>query len=129
MNKKARKKITYLFETYRLCKYLIESQENNDSVDLEGAMYFCENVECVVNALPDIEAELIRERYLCIDSEYITDETVYKERMDPPISAPTYNKVRERAFEKIYTTLGIGEIIIKTPYVANPIFHFRRSGS
>lgn len=60
-------------------------------------------IEFAVDQLPDIEKELIQERYMCRDHHYISDYTVYKIKMR--ISDKTYSTVRERAFENLYTML------------------------
>lgn len=62
-------------------------------------------IECAVDQLPKIEREVIRKRYMTKNHDYINDYTVYELRMDPPISRPTYIKLRERAFDSLYKML------------------------
>ena len=69
----------------------------------QEAIEFVEKVERAVNQLPDIEQDLIRHRYMTRDYNYISDYTVYETKLF--ISKPTYIKVRDRAFKKLYNML------------------------
>ncbi|WP_211746363.1 ArpU family phage packaging/lysis transcriptional regulator [Paenibacillus sp. Marseille-Q4541] len=68
---------------------------------------FCENVERIVESMPRLERLLIKERYLTVEYEYITDLHVYTFVFDPPISEPTYSKIRWRAFMRLATKLQL----------------------
>ena len=72
----------------------------------EYAKRFVKTVEKAVDRLPNIEKQLISLRYMTKDHEYINDYTIYEIRMDPPISAPYYDKVRQRAFSRLFLMLG-----------------------
>lgn len=71
----------------------------------EEAALHVEKVERAVEQLPDIEKRIIKLRYMSKDHNYINDYTVYEIKLDPPISKPTYIKLRERAFESLYKML------------------------
>jgi ArpU family phage transcriptional regulator len=60
---------------------------------------FCERVEWAVSRLPKIEKQLIQERYLNSESEYITDFHVYNQILEK--SQPTYIKLRWKAFYRL----------------------------
>ena len=64
----------------------------------------CKKVISIVNCLPDIEKQIIQEKYLDVEAAYTTHKDVYKAM---GISAPLYNKYREAAFMKIALGLGI----------------------
>src|SRR5699024_10823307 len=64
---------------------------------------YVEIVERAVEQLPEIERELIQYRYMGRDHQYINDYTVYEVKLF--VSAPYYNKLRERAFNKLYMML------------------------
>lgn len=68
---------------------------------------YCDQIEKAVNELPEMERFLIKERYMTKESEYITDYNVYCYKFDPPISAPTYYKIRWRAIYKLSLILNI----------------------
>lgn len=65
---------------------------------------FVRLVEQAVDQLPDIEKELIKLRYMSRNHNYINDYTVYEVKMH--ISAPYYDKLRKRAFNKLYIMLS-----------------------
>lgn len=67
------------------------------------AKEFVNLVERAVDQLPDIEKELIKKRYMSRNHNYINDYTVYEVKL--PMSANTYRKIRNEAFEKLYTML------------------------
>lgn len=69
----------------------------------EEAKRYVEVVEQAVESLPEIEKELIKQRYMSRNHDYITDYTVYEIKMF--ISAPYYYKVRERAFSNLSVML------------------------
>ena len=68
---------------------------------------YCERVERAVRRLPKKEAFLIEERYMSIDSEYLTDYNVYCFKFQPPIAAMTYAKIRWKAFYRLALNLNI----------------------
>lgn len=73
----------------------------------EKRKHFCDRIERAVKRLPPMERFLIEARYMCEDSEYITDANVYCFKFQPPISEKTYSKVRWRAFYKLALNLNI----------------------
>lgn len=68
---------------------------------------YCERIERAVRRLPPMERLLIEERYLCNDSEYLTDYNVYCFKFQPPISAMTYSKIRWKAFYRLALNLNV----------------------
>ncbi len=68
---------------------------------------YCDRVERAVQRMPQMERFLIEQRYLTTESDYITDQRVYELIFDPPISWPTYSKIRWRAFHKLALDLQI----------------------
>lgn len=132
MSDKIREKIELIFEQYRKHKYYtLFKDEINASVtstidevgggrsnkisdktadaaielvdELREAHDYVNKVELAVNQLPDVEQELIQERYMKRNYDYISDYTVYMTKLF--ISKPTYIKVRERAFERLFKML------------------------
>ncbi|AIQ69483.1 ArpU family phage packaging/lysis transcriptional regulator [Paenibacillus graminis] len=78
------------------------------NVDSQAARKeYCERIERVVGRMPKKEALLIKERYMTIEYDYITDQRVYSFIFDPPISEPTYSKIRWRAFYKLASDLRL----------------------
>ncbi|WP_084692375.1 ArpU family phage packaging/lysis transcriptional regulator [Parafrankia elaeagni] len=77
---------------------------------------FCNLIDQAVGSLPEKERFLIEQRYIGKDSEYISDCKLYSFIFDPPISEPTYSKIRNRAIIKLALSLGIidfnGEVSI-----------------
>lgn len=69
----------------------------------QEAIEYVKKVEAAVERLPEIERDLIRYRYMTRDYNYISDYTVYETKLF--ISKPTYIKVRDRAFKKLYNML------------------------
>lgn len=69
---------------------------------------YCERIERAVYRLPKKERQLIEERYMSPDSEYITDYEVYNFRLH--ISAKTYSKIRWKAFYRLALNLNIAVI-------------------
>lgn len=67
------------------------------------AKEFVDHVEYAVNQLPDIEKELIKHRYMSRNHNYINDYTVYNFKLH--VSAPYYDKLRKRAFDKLHLML------------------------
>ncbi|MGG0387823.1 ArpU family phage packaging/lysis transcriptional regulator [Priestia megaterium] len=137
--KKTQKAVEDAFEKYRLFKYLsFEEREastiaspniryhalTNQRMDQTGsiAIYnvdqermrkdFCLHVEKAVRGLPKMERFLIEERYMSVETEYLTDYNVYNFKFQPPISEKTYSKIRWKAFYKIALHLNL--IITKT---------------
>lgn len=68
---------------------------------------YCERIERAVKRLPTMERFLIEERYMCQEADYITDQHVYNFVFQPPISQPTYARIRWRAFYKLALDLKI----------------------
>ncbi|MDY7993327.1 ArpU family phage packaging/lysis transcriptional regulator [Paenibacillus polymyxa] len=68
---------------------------------------YCERVERAVKRMPRLERFLIEERYMTTEHDYITDQRVYSFVFQPPISEPTYSKIRWRAFYKLALDLKI----------------------
>ena len=76
-----------LLERYRLCKYLIPEdgqsiRSNHDIESLEKHRTFCRKIEQAVSQLSDREQFLINERYMGVNTDYITDYRVYRDRFD-----------------------------------------------
>ncbi|OCA84450.1 transcriptional regulator [Bacillus sp. FJAT-27225] len=82
---------------------------HNASLQMQRKSY-CERIERAVSRLPKMEKFLIEERYMSEDSEYITDYKVYCFVFQPPISAPTYNKIRWKAFYRLALNLNIAVV-------------------
>jgi len=137
--KATQQKVEEELEKYRLCKYLsFEEREasitasteiryhgpTNQTGDQTGsiAIYnvdqdkfrkdFCQRVERAVNRLPKMERFLIEERYMSVDSEYITDFNVYAFKFQPPISHVTYGKIRWKAFYRLALNLNVAVLKI-----------------
>ncbi|MEE8670446.1 ArpU family phage packaging/lysis transcriptional regulator [Heyndrickxia faecalis] len=68
---------------------------------------YCERIEKAVKRLPKMERFLIEERYMSMESEYVTDMQVYCFKFQPPISAMTYAKIRWKAFYRLALNLNI----------------------
>lgn len=68
---------------------------------------FCTRVERAVSRLPKMEKTLIRERYMSVEAEYLTDYNVYNFKFQPPLSEKTYAKIRWKAFYKIALYLNL----------------------
>lgn len=78
------------------------------NVDTQDArIKYCERIERVVDRMPEKESFLIKERYMTIECDYITDQKIYSFAFDPPISEPTYTKIRWRALYKLAADLNI----------------------
>lgn len=75
----------------------------------------CNLIDTALERLPEKERFLIEHRYTGKDSEYMTDWKLYSFIFDPPISEPTFTKIRNRAMIKLALALGIidfnGEVI------------------
>jgi len=127
-----RAELELIFETYRKHKYYTihkndinvsitskmddvgggRSNETSDPTanaaiklvdEVREAREFVERVEKAVNQLPDLEKQVIEERYMCRNYDYINDYTVYEAII--PMSKNTYSKVRERAMKKLHIML------------------------
>ena|SRR5690625_2552640 len=125
-------KIEYIFKQYRKHKYYTlfmsdvnvsitshideigggrsnqtSDQTANAAVKLadkkQEAREYVDKVEQAVEQLPDIEKELIQQRYMSRNHDYITDYTVYETKLY--VSAPHYHKIRNRAFKKLIVVL------------------------
>ncbi|MCR8986033.1 transcriptional regulator [Brevibacillus laterosporus] len=132
--RKTQKAVEAAFEKYRLYKYLsFEERDVSTTTSYDPryhgstnvtsdqtaktAIYnvdvskereeYCKRVEWAVNKLPRIESFLIRERYMAVESEYITDQNVYNFKFDPPISEGKYSKIRWKAFYKLALDLKL----------------------
>ena len=68
---------------------------------------YCERIERAVKRLPAMERFLIEERYMSIESDYITDYNVYCFKFQPPISHVTYDKIRWKAFYRLALNLNV----------------------
>lgn len=97
--KKVKKEMEHIFSIYRLCKYL---SDNETLPDIETYKEICSLIEKEVQQLESREQQLIRERYLDVESEYITDQKIYR---NWNISDKAYSKIREKAFIKLYPIL------------------------
>jgi ArpU family phage transcriptional regulator len=122
------------FEQYRLFKYLaFDEREASITASTEERFHGPTNVtsdqtsniaiynadmakyrknfifrtERAVEGLPDYEKFLIKERYMSIDSDYLTDQNVYNHKFKPPISEKKYAKLRWKAFYKLAISLNI----------------------
>lgn len=131
---KIRQDVELIFELYRKHKYYTlfmndyntsvtsqidrigggKSNKTSDKVadaairlvdEKQEAMEFVNLIERAVLVLPPIEQQLIKERYMKRDHDYISDYTVYEIRMNPPVSAPYYDKLRRRAFDRLHVML------------------------
>lgn len=112
--KAIRQSVESVFEKYRLCKYLASEDgytlvADLDIEALEKRREFCRDVEQAVQQLPDREQFLIKERYMGVNTEYITDYAVYRDSFNPPICEGTYSKIRNKAMYRLALTLGIFE--------------------
>lgn len=105
------------FAAYRICKYF--STPSTEQVD------YIQKVDQALERLPEEERELITLRYLQIDSEYITDQSVHQKI---GISGPHYIKVRDRAFYKLIHMLSVNAkttnevCMMQPPITLNPYF-------
>lgn len=98
------------FELYRMCKLaglIEESSSYYTREKLEQILTHCRRIEQSVEELPEIERQLISERYLNPESDYITDQQIYSQVINPPISERTYTKYRERAMLKLAFLLDL----------------------
>lgn len=86
-------------QTGSIAIYNVDEQERRKQ--------YCEWIERAVHRLPKMERFLIEERYLSVDSEYLTDFNVYCHKFKPPISHVTYGKFRWRAFYRLALNLNI----------------------
>lgn len=91
-----------IFEKYRLFKHIFIPSDHAREVK-EPYISYCSWIEKAVIQLDDKEQFLIQNRYLCNDADYITDQDIYKEKME--ISEKTYSKVRNNAFNKLLINL------------------------
>ncbi|WP_428909424.1 ArpU family phage packaging/lysis transcriptional regulator [Niallia sp. Krafla_26] len=132
--KETKRKLEAHLEKYRLFKYLtFEEREASTTAsaeiryhgptnqtgdqtasaaiynadEMERRKHFCERTERAVKHLPPMERFLIETRYMSENSDYITDYNVYCHEFKPPISAPTYDKIRWKAFYRLALNLNI----------------------
>lgn len=54
-----------------------------------------------------MEAFLIRERYMTVEHDYITDGKIYNHVFQPPISWGKYKKIRWKAFYKLASDFDV----------------------
>lgn len=94
--KKLYKDMDSLFDKYRTCKYLTYSEEI-ETDDIKKYSEFCQQIEKVVNHLPDPEKAVIEERYM--KDDYITDCEVFADILCIPFAY--FDKRRLKAFEKL----------------------------
>jgi hypothetical protein len=102
--KKVRLAVENELERYRIFKTAGLIEENSSyytKEKLEEIYTHCNRIERAVEELPAIERHLIQERYLTPESDYITDQQMYSQIFNPPISERTYVKYRERAMVKL----------------------------
>lgn len=127
-------KVEEALEKYRMCKYLaFEERQASITASYEArehgptnvtsdqtaqtAIYnvdtqayrkaYCERIERAVRRLPGPERQIIELRYMTTDTDYITDQHVYDFKLEPPMSAPTYIRIRDLAMYKIYLIMGL----------------------
>lgn len=87
------------FEQYYNEKYLSDDPEGKVTV---------KKMERLVESLPDPEKQLLTERYLSKNSQYLSDSHVYNTVMK--ISYPTYVEIEKRALRKIAIGFGMHEM-------------------
>lgn len=130
---KIRKAVEVELEKYRFCKsFFVEKEvsittsydpryhgQTNTTTDqtASAAIHnvddqrkrtaFCKRIDHAVNRLPEKERFLITERYMSAESDYISDMMMYCFKFNPPISHPTYGKIKDRAMYKLVLILGI----------------------
>ena len=94
---------------------VISDQTGNIAVhnvdEKEKRRRYCEHIERAVKRLSKMERFLIEERYMSMESEYISDYNVYCFKFQPPISHVTYYKIRWKAFYKLALNLNVAVII------------------
>ncbi|OAZ43387.1 ArpU family phage packaging/lysis transcriptional regulator [Paenibacillus polymyxa] len=86
-------------QTANIAIYNVDSQTYREE--------YCKRVERAVKRMPKMESFLIESRYMTKEHDYITDQRVYSFVFQPPISEPTYRKIRWRAFYKLALDLKI----------------------
>ncbi|MCM3294225.1 hypothetical protein M3661_29500 [Paenibacillus sp. MER 180] len=102
--KEVKAAIEQVFERYR--HFNILNKLNLSEVPEEA--HICRTIDDIVAGLDPIEKQIIQERYM--KQNRVTDMQVYSFKLDPPISAVTYAKIRSMAFEKLllaFSELGI----------------------
>lgn len=105
-NKEVKTAIEQVFIRYR--KFNILNKLNLAEVPEEAQV--CLSIDNIVEGLDPTEKQLIHERYMKQDR--VTDMQVYTFKLDPPVSAVTYAKIRTSAFGKLllaFSELGIYE--------------------
>ncbi|OKL37606.1 hypothetical protein [Domibacillus mangrovi] len=104
------------FERYRFYRYtLMPRWEGNEEIpdptyspdQQEAINNYCAKIESAVSMLPCRERDLIQERYLSVESEYLTDIEMYQQRMKPTISAAAYRSCKNKAMQKLAFYLGM----------------------
>ncbi|EJW14425.1 hypothetical protein M5X00_28355 [Paenibacillus alvei] len=103
-NKEVKTAIEQVFIRYR--KFNILNKLNLPEVPAEALI--CLSIDDIVSGLDPIEKQIIQERYMKQDR--ISDMQVYTFKLDPPVSAVTYAKIRSSAFEKLllaFSELGL----------------------
>lgn len=97
---KIRRAVEQELERYRTLKHHV------DHLDCDQDR-FCRRIEQSIEGLPSIEKFVITTRYTEQESQYRKDYQVYNELMNPPVSAVTFNVLRNNAFIKIALFLGL----------------------
>jgi len=76
----------------------------------QEAMDYVVMIEQAVERLPDAEREIIKKRYMTKNHDYISDYTVYEVGMDPPVSRPTYIKIRNKAITTLHNLVALQKL-------------------
>lgn len=97
--KKMREAVIPELEKYRFFRELEHLTKDQEA--------FCKRLETAIEGLTTLEKLIITKRYTSYDAEYVTDYQVYNNCMNPPVSRPTYNTIRDNALLKIALFMGI----------------------
>lgn len=92
--------MVHQFREYRMIHYL-EGSDNPPSVE---CLKFKKGIDHIIAGLPELERTLIQLRYLDPDSDYIKDHQIMDKMQ---ISRMTFMKIRDSAFQKLATAMGI----------------------
>lgn len=97
---------------------LPENGDNPEDIDTatKSLLDYCVLVERALMILTPRERTIIEGRYFTHDAEYISDQEFYHNRLDPPISGPTYTKVRDQIFMKLAPYLDGESFRLKIEY-------------
>lgn len=102
--KQHKQEFLQIFDRYRFYKHL--SFGLNDPSRVEEMNNYCARIEQIVSELPAVEREIIQERYMTKECDYITDRDVYSAKLTSPLSAPTFSKIRDNACSKILASFS-----------------------